>query len=319
MGYKIMSHIGRALGNVKVDNDYYLNQMEESQREGALHFYNDVLGRDIRYIVDDTQTSLSLAIDASKEAILENNVDVQDIGMIICVTYTPEYSAPSMARLILEELDGKETTICLDMNTNCTGMLIALDMADRYFRTDDSLKKILVVQGDCNSRVKSEITSPFFGCLSDIGCAIILERDEESGIQSRHFITDQERARTIVYPKDGHSKPNPIQYALPDADARIDLGANLVKKYYSREKIDGFKVVCISQFAYNNYRKFLELVDIPKEKAPYIGDQYGYTGASSPILALKQAVEECKIKRGDSFLLWTYGAGTVQVVLEMKY
>lgn len=319
MSYKILSHIGVALGNIKTDNDFYLKQIEENKREQALHFMRDIMGRNERYIVDETQTSLSLAIEATKRAVEENKVNVEDIDMVICVTYTPEYTSPTMARLVLDELGGKDTVNCLDMNVNCTGMLVALDMADRYFETDQTINKIVVVQGDCHSRVPTESDSPFYGCLGDIGCAVILERAENIGIRSRHYTMDKTMARNIVYPKNGFSKPERVLYTVPGLDARVDLGASLIKKHYSKEQLSEMKLFCISQFAYINYQKFIELMGIEKEKVPYVGDKYGYTGACSPILALKQAIEEGKVKRGDSILMWTYGAGTQHVVLEIKY
>ena len=319
MGYKILKHIGVALGHQEIGNDYYLQQIDEDQRESAEHFLRDILGRDVRYIADEEQTSLSLAIEASKKAISENKLEVEDIDMVICISHTPEYASPTMARLVLDAIGGKDTVNCLDMNVNCTGMLVALDMADRYFRTDETIKHILVVQGDRNSNFNVEKTSPFFGCLGDIGCAVILGRDEKSGILSRHFIMDKTMAMNIVYPKEGHSKPCPILYTTPDLNPRVELGASLIEEKIGREKLSKMKLICMSQFAYINCKKYIEMAGIEEEKVPYVGNKYGYTGASSPILALKQGIEEGKINRGDTFLLWTYGAGTQHVVLEMMY
>lgn len=319
MGYKILTHIGVALGHQELKNEYYLEQIDEAHREHGEHFLRNIMGRDVRYIADEQQTSLSLAIEASKQAIKENKVNVEDIDMIICISHTPEYASPTMARLVLDSIEGKDTVNCLDMNVNCTGMLVALDMADRYFRTDETMRNILVVQGDRNSSFNVEKTSPFFGCLGDIGCAVILERDDERGILSRHFIMDKKMGMNIVYPKDGYSKANPVFYTEPNLDARVELGAALIEEKIGREKLDQMKLICMSQFAYINCKKYLEMTQIEEEKVPYIGDKYGYTGASSPILALKQGIEEGKIHRGDTYLLWTYGAGTQHVVLEMKY
>ena len=320
MGYRIASNIGVALGNVKLNNDYYIEQVDEVNREQTRYFLSDIMGRNIRYIADETQTSLSLAIEASKKVLEENNVDITEIDMVICISHTPEYVSPTMARMTLDALGGgKDTVNCLDMNVNCTGMLVALDMIDRYFKTDENLNKVLVVQGDCNSNFNIVKDSPFFGCLGDIGCAVILERDDKSGIQSRYFLMDKTMGMNIVYPKDGFSKPNPVLYTDPNLDARVDLGANLIAEKYSKEQIDSMKLICMSQFAYINCKKYIEISQVNPEKVPYIGDQYGYTGASSPILALRAGIEQGKISRGDTFLLWTYGAGTQHVVLEVKY
>ena len=319
MGYKILSHIGTALGNNKVNNDYFLQQMLEENREKGKHFFEDIMGRDIRYIADENQTSLTLAVDASKEAIDCNKVNVEEVGLVICISQTPEYTSPTMARMVVEAIGAKETTNCFDMNANCTGMMEALDLADRYFRTDSQMKYILLVQGDRNSSYHTETTSPFFGCLSDIGCAVILERDEERGIQSRHFLLSNAESKNIVYPKEGYSKPNPVLYVQPDTDPGVEAMTEHIQELYGEERLKNMDLLCISQFAYINWKRFVDTAQVDPEKVPYVGNKYGYTGASSPLFALKQAVESGKVKRGATILFWTYGAGYLHGILEIKY
>jgi len=319
MSFKILDKIGIELGNQKVNNQYYLQQVDESQRASLSHYYEDVLGRDIRYIVDDTQTSLTLACEAAKKALKENHIDGKDIDMVICTSYTPEYVSPVMARFIVDAIDGKESVICFDMNVNCTGMLVALDIADKYFKTDETIERVLIVQGECNSRLNIEKTSPFFGVLSDIGCAIVLERSRTSGICSKYYMLKRDGTDSIVYPKDGYSKPNPVLYTNAGLDPRIQLGAQVIVDKLGRERLEQVKAFCISQFAWTNCNLFSEVAQISKDKIPYVGDLYGYTGASSPILALKDRIDKGMISRGDRIVFWTYGAGVQHVMLEMIY
>ncbi len=319
MAFKIMDKIGVALGNQKVDNTYFINQVEESQKASLLHYYRDILGRDIRYIADQSQTSLSLACEAAQKALEDNHLTGQDIDMIICISHTPEYVSPVMARFVVDAIDGKESVICFDMNVNCTGMLAALDIADKYFKADDSIEHVLIVQGDCNSRMNVEKESPFFGVLSDIGCAVILKRSQDSGIRTRYFMLKRDGTDSIVYPKDGYSKPNPIMYTNPGLDPRIELGAQVIARKLGRERLEQVKVFCVSQFAVTNCNIFSDVAQIPRERVPYIGDRYGYTGASSPLLVLKDSIDKGMIQRGDSVVLWTYGAGVIHIMLEIIY
>ena len=242
-----------------------------------LHYYKDILGRDIRYIADQSQTSLSLACEAAQKALEDNHLTGQDIDMIICVSHTPEYVSPVMARFVVDAIDGKESVICFDMNVNCTGMLAALDIADKYFKSDDTIEHVLIVQGDCNSRMNVEKESPFFGVLSDIGCAVILKRSQDSGIRTRYFMLKRDGTDSIVYPKDGYSKPNPIMYTNPGLDPRIELGARVIARKLGRERLEQVKVFCVSQFAVTNCNIFSDVAQIPRERVPYIGDRYGYT------------------------------------------
>lgn len=319
LGFRILSEIGFVFGNIKVNNDYYLNQLSGEEKESKKHFFEDILGRNTRYIADDTQNSFTLARDAAKKAIKDNNVNVNDIDMVICVSHTPEYTSPSVARLVLHAIGGKESVICFDINVNCTGMLVALDIADRYFATDENINSILIVQGDRNSNIRTPKSSVVWGLMSDVGCAVILKRDEKSGIKARHFSMDYDEAWKIVYPKDGNTKPNPILYEEPSRDPRPEKMSHVIEEMCGLENMKNIKLMCISQFAQSNWKKFVEASSVPEERIPYIGDIYGYTGASSPLLALKNGIERKMVKRGDMIVMWTFGAGNQQVVLVLEY
>ncbi len=319
MGFRILEKIGVALGNKKVDNTYFLNQVEEEQRNSLLHYYEDISGKDIRYMADATQTSVSLACQAAIKALGENGISGEEIDMVIFISQTPEYISPTMARYVVEAIEGREDIRYFDMNQNCTGMLVALDIADQYFESDSSMKYTLIVQGDCPSKLNIEKTSPFFGVLSDIGCAIILERSETSGIKNKNFKLLKYGLESIVYPKDGYSKPDEVLYTMPGLDPGVEVGVQVIMDKLNQAQLEEVKVFCISQFALSSYNTFAEITQIPKEKIPYIGDRYGYTGASSPILALKEGIEQGTIKRGDDIILWTYGAGIQHAMIEMIY
>lgn len=319
MGFKILEEISVVLGNNKVNNEYFINQVDEKQRASLKHYYEDISGKDIRYIADENQTSATLACEAAQKAIKDNQIDSKAIDLVICISQTPEYTSPTMARFVVEAIGGRRDIQYFDMNQNCTGMLVAMDIANKYFMADESMKYILIVQGDCHSRMHAEQTSPLFGVLSDVGCAIILERDKESGIKNSYFRVIKEGIDSIVYPRDGFSKDNPIIYTKPGLDPEVGVGVELIKEHMSSNELENVKAFCVSQFALASYNAFLECSNIPKEKVLYIGNQYGYTGACSPIIALKEGINKGMIHRGDSVVLWTYGAGIQHAVIEMVY
>ncbi|QFK73313.1 hypothetical protein F7984_12755 [Pradoshia sp. D12] len=55
------------------------------------------------------------------------------------------------------------------------------------------------------------------------------------------------------------------------------------------------------------------------QKVIYIGDQYGYTGSSSPFLAFHEGIQDGRIKRGDYVMFWTVGAGHQFIAMLWKY
>ena len=321
MSFKILTEIGVALGKHRVDSDYFLNQLTGEEKERKRHFFEEIAGRNIRYLADETQTSLTLATEAAMKAIALNRVDINDIDMVICVSHTPEYVSPTMARLVYDALGGKKESVnCFDMNVNCTGMLVALDMADRYFRTDHELQKMLIVQGDKNSMIKTKVEADIWGLMSDIGCAVILERDETKGIINRYFALNSEATFGVVYPKDGYSKPNPILGTDTTVTIDVEEAVRKIEDKLGPQEMEEVKLMGISQFAHIVWQRFAYTQSsVTHDRIPYIGDVLGYTGASSPLLALHEGVKTSLIKRGDKVILWTFGAGCQQVMLELVY
>ena len=82
------------------------------------------------------------------------------------------------------------------------------------------------------------------------------------------------------------------------------------------EDIDYF---CLSQFALVNILKIQERFNIPDEKSIYVGDRYGYTGTSSPFVALYEGIEKGRIKRGDNVLFWMIGGGYEFITMLYQY
>ena len=62
-----------------------------------------------------------------------------------------------------------------------------------------------------------------------------------------------------------------------------------------------------------------EMLGIGEEKSLFIGQEYGYTGTSSPLIALYESIERGIVKRGDYVMFWTIGAGSQNIALLFKY
>ena len=59
--------------------------------------------------------------------------------------------------------------------------------------------------------------------------------------------------------------------------------------------------------------------NIEDEKIIIVGDKVGYTTTSSPFFCLNEGIETGRIKRGDTILFWTIGAGHEMVAMLFKY
>jgi 3-oxoacyl-[acyl-carrier-protein] synthase-3 len=99
------------------------------------------------------------------------------------------------------------------------------------------------------------------------------------------------------------------------------MGATNIKKILNENNltVDDIKMFCFSQYAYASIEEFREVLGIDESKSIFIGNEYGYTGTSSPFIALYESLKKGLIKRDDYVMFWTVGAGSENISLLLKY
>lgn len=122
-------------------------------------------GIESRPIIRRGQTALSMAVEAAQAAMLAEGLTLDDLTGIVCHTTTPPLNTPSMACMLLRELDpdAKHELMVYDVNAACSGWLYAIDTAYHSILTQPH-KAVLVVTTEALSRV----TDP-----EDFGTAIL--------------------------------------------------------------------------------------------------------------------------------------------------
>lgn len=291
------------------------------------------LGREQRYLADEEETSLTMAFEACNKVLRYANVSAECIDMIILSSETPEYTTPSNALKLNHMLGAKNAHIVYDINNNCIGMLTALDLASTYAKTKKNIKNILVVGTLLISSVVNQndpITYPNF---ADSAAAVLLEvveEDEKRGFIDSKFFTDSNYHNSIVMPACGYSKIyddklseeskrwswNPFDFSfLPEKWSELILDV-LRNDDLKPADIDHF---VFSQFSKPDTIKTLEMLNVDCENFSYVGDEFGYTGTTSPIFGLRSAIRLGKVKEGSKVILCSVGAGYTMCCLLYKF
>lgn len=260
------------------------------------------LNRQKRFLADRDESSLSMGYEAAKNVLEKSNIKPTEIDMIVFATDTPEYTSPTNALKLNQMLGAHNAQRVLDMNCNCIGMLVAMDMIAGYMQKRSSIKKALIVGSMHVSSVvnyKDSVVYPSFG---DSAAAIILEsieEEEKHGIISSEYLTDSNYHNTIVLPACGHSKE--LLYEVPKEQRRLewhpfDFGflsdnwSKIIMKLLEDNNVEvqDVKHFLFSQFSDADNLLTLEKLGVSKDKYIFVGDKYGYTGVSSPIMALNE-------------------------------
>ena len=122
------------------NNDFYIDHFQKQGKD--ITNLLDALGRENRYI-DKTETTLSMAIEASKNVLAKSDLNGNDMDMIVFVSGTPEYLWPPNAVAIHHALNGKEEAIVYDMNVACVGMVVAVEQISRNMLANPHIQRAL--------------------------------------------------------------------------------------------------------------------------------------------------------------------------------
>ena len=152
-----------------------------------------------RWINNDESTS-SMALEASKNAIADAGIDKSDIDFIVFATLSPDYYFPGPGVTLQKDL-GIDTIGALDVRNQCSGFIYALSVADQYIKTG-MYENILVVgseyhSGGLDKTTKGRGVSVIFG--DGAGAAIVSKSPSaDRGILSTHLHSQGEHAEELT-------------------------------------------------------------------------------------------------------------------------
>ncbi len=312
-----------------VSNDVYLKHFEK-QDKNVEHLLTDIMGRDKRFMFDEEETTLSLAAKVAKSALDKENLMGSDIDVLVYSSILSEYIAPPTSILLHKELNLGRNVMCFDMNANCAGMTVALEHVSNYLISSKRAKRALIVGCDDVHSLTDSNNELCYGNYGHTSCAIILEKvDEDCGVVDTEYYINTEESHNVMYPSQGFSS----FFKSQDVDElylnwlpfnggecvypAVEIMTRMIKG--NRLTNNDVSMFCFSQFALVNIKTIRELMNIDEDKSIYIGDKYGYTGTSSPFIALYESIKQGKVKRGDYIVFWTIGSGSESIAMLYKY
>lgn len=313
-------------GNL-VGNEYYLEKMEDKRE--VLEGMFERMNIKTRYIAKNGEdNSLSMAKKAVEKLLANGDIDRSEIGGVFYVSQTPEYLVPTTAVLLHQAFELPKDCICMDTNVNCAGMATAFESAYRYFESHTGFKYILLVSSEFNSRNSSKECIRTYPSLGDIGCAVLLERDENGFLDSMYY-TNSKYADLILFPKCGMSHiyegdsekhihwgntSGTVEGTFWPGVKRIEM---LLEKHgISKEEIG---LVCCNQQTESTGEFIVGALGLPSDKTCYIGDRYGYTGSNAAFISLYHGLKEGRIKDNQYIVFCCAGAGGVVSVILYRY
>ena len=281
-----------------------------------------------RHIIRGEDTTTSMGVKAAKIAIERSGISNDDIDFIVFATISPDYYFPGPGVALQKELALK-TIGALDIRNQCSGFVYALSVADQFIKTG-MYKNILVVASEVQSlgldmTTRGRGVSVIFG--DGAGAAVLSRSNDDRAILSTHLHSEGEHAKELAVLAPGMggrwvtdilADNNPDdesyfpymngQFVFKHAVLRFSevinegLQANNLKVSDIDMLIPHQANLRISQFIQKTFSLNDDQVFNNIQK-------YGNTTAASIPIALTEAWEQGKIKKGDTVVLAAFGSG----------
>ncbi|WP_264522233.1 3-oxoacyl-ACP synthase III family protein [Flavobacterium sp. N1994] len=281
-----------------------------------------------RHIVRGQDTTTSMGVKAATIAIERAGISNDDIDFIVFATISPDYYFPGPG-VELQKQMGLKTVGALDIRNQCSGFIYALSVADQFIKTG-MYKNILVVASEVQSlgldmTTRGRGVSVIFG---DGAGAVVLTRSEDgSGVLSTHLHSEGEHAKELAVLAPGMGGrwvTDILAENNPDDESYFPY---MNGQFVFKHAVVRFSEVINEGLKANNlevsdidmlipHQANLRISQFIQKKFGLTDDQvfnniqkYGNTTAASIPIALTEAWEQGKIKKGDTVVLAAFGSG----------
>ena len=282
-----------------------------------------------RHIVDPGVATSDLAAEAAREAIARARLRPEDIDFIVVGTTTPDMLFPSTACLLQAKI-GAVNAWGFDLFAACSGFTYALSTAAQFVSGGAS-KHALVVGADVMSSIidyTDRATCVIFG---DGAGAAVVEASDDPGVGILDFenYVDGTGGSALCMPAGGSLRPasldtvqQRLHYVKQDGQTVFRFAVRnteeVCRRILARNKIQPSEIDLLVSHQANRriIQSAAEKLELPLEKVVINIEKFGNTTAATIPLALNDAVQEKRVKKGDLVLLVSVGAGfTVGSVL----
>jgi 3-oxoacyl-[acyl-carrier-protein] synthase III len=331
-----MARIGQIVSTARFSPERVVTNAELTQRFTALGNPTVVdrlaatSGITKRFYAPSDWATSDLALPAAKEALKRAGRKPEDVDLIIVGTTSPDYIAPDTSVIVQYKLGAKNAGT-FDIGCACASFPPLIATASGLIATNPAIKTILVVGVDMIHRL-SDPDDP--GCFlwSDGAGAAVLEGGDQAGFIGAAFQADGEYASGWGIAAGGTVEPASVEAVEAGrtqmrrekgnypASVNEDGWPRLFKRLAAENDFtaDDVDQLLFTQISKRTITIAAERCGVPMEKCHTIMEKYGYTGSACIPMALDDAIELGKIKRGDLVVMLSSGLGYNQAAAAIR-
>jgi 3-oxoacyl-[acyl-carrier-protein] synthase-3 len=283
-----------------------------------------------RRILEHGATS-DLGAGALKALLKNRGIGADELDMIIVASVTPDMFFPSTSCVIQEKV-GAKNAWGFDLSAACSGFLYAL-VTGAQFIESGSAKKVAVVGADKMSSITDYTDRNTCILFGDAGAALLLEpTTEEAGIMDQRLYCDGSGGPYLYMAGGGSLNPpthetvdKKMHTLYQDGKAVFKVAvigmADVSAEILERNGLTGADVDFLVPHQAN-----LRIIDACRErmgldpsKVMINIDKYGNTTAATIPLCISEWWAAGKLKKGDTLVLSSFGAGYTWGAILLKW
>lgn len=275
-----------------------------------------------RRICENGENTLTLAIEASRKAIDNARLTPAEIDLIVLATSTAAYPIPATACFVQHAL-GCRHVPAFDVAAACSGFIYAFSAAVGLMTTAQ-YRHALVIGAEAMSSVTDFEDRGICIILGDgAGAAVIGPSDDMvSGVYDQYLAADGAGAELIIVPAGGSAEPATVEAVQARRQYLKMKGREVYRFAVTRMQeviqgavkragltIDDIAMVVPHQSNARIIESAVEKLGMPMSRVAMNIDKFGNTSAASIPLALEEAINNNRVKKGDWVLMAGFGGG----------
>lgn len=274
-----------------------------------------------RRFAGEGEGTATMSTKAARIALERAKLRPQEVDLIIVGTCSPDYLFPATACLVQSAL-GADRAGAFDVEAACTSFVSGLAIANGMILAGTA-RNAVVIGAECLSRLldfKDRTTCVLFG---DGAGAVVLEASNASvGIESAVLHSDGSKGDLLWVEGGGSRVPATKEtvaagkhYIRMDGSATMKLAvksmADAAEEAIADAELtaDDIDLMIPHQANTRIIDAVVKRLHFPPEKVFVNVEKYGNTSAASIPIAIAEAAESGKLKKGDRLLIAAFGGG----------
>ncbi|WRD63232.1 ketoacyl-ACP synthase III [Helicobacter pylori] len=275
-----------------------------------------------RRFANDGEKSSDLGVIAAKQAIERAHLTPKDIDLVVVATLSPDFLAMPSTACVLSAKLGIENKPAFDISAACTGFIYLLSVAKAYVESG-MYENVLIVGAEKTSSVldfKDRGTCILFGDGAG-ACVIGRTKRLKESVLDVQISANGNFSNYLYTPRT--LKPTPFSVKEEALEPFLCMKGNEVFKLAVKTllkdvemileknalKPEDVRLFIPHQANFRIIQAVREHLDFKDEQVVLTVHKYGNTSAASIPMAMCEAYEGGRLKKGDLMLLDAFGGG----------